>query len=51
MQPTEVWSKTEFKTWFKRKDKITHCLLWLWSVSLGCIPQTGIETKIFRLVW
>ena len=22
---TEVWFKTEFKTWFKRKDKVIHC--------------------------
>jgi len=22
---TEVWFKTEFKTWFKRKDKVTQC--------------------------
>jgi len=24
---TEVWSKTEFKTWFKHKDKVTQCAL------------------------
>jgi len=29
-----LWSKTEFKTWFKWKDKLTHCALD--NVTLAC---------------
>jgi len=50
---TEVWFKTEFKTWFKRKDKVTQCVYTVSGKKVPSIlpltlPNTNRFSKYFQ---